>query len=118
GGSRYLAEGNVVITQPGVILRAQRMELTIDPESNEIELLVARGRVRYATVEGDAVAGEYARYSASNDLLVVRTNVVILQEGQVATGDQLVYNTVTGAAEMTGGEGGRVRGLIPGKQGG
>lgn len=112
GGKRILLEGSVVISQPGVILTADRVEIDFIEGTQEIRELLALGRVRYATVNGDAIAGERALYSASEKSLTVTTNVVVVQDTQVATGEQLIYNTETGSILMTGGEGGRVRALI------
>jgi len=117
GGSRVILEGNVVISQPGVVLKAQRMDATIDVATAQIVRVVATGKVRYATVAGDAIAGEEAVYDAATNTFTVTNDVVLLQDGQVATGEQLIYDTVSGAATMSAGPGGRVRGLIPSKQG-
>lgn len=117
GGSRVIAEGNVVVSQPGVVLKADKMDATIDLATNAIVKIIATGNVRYATVAGDAIAGQQAVYDAELNTFTVTEDVVLLQDGQVATGEQLIYNTVTGAATMTAGPDGRVRGLIPSKQG-
>lgn len=112
GGRILIGEGNMRIAQPGVVLTAARMEITIDPATSEVERLVATGRVRYANVEGDAIAGDRAVYTASDNLLEVGGNVVVLQGQQVATSDTLTYNTITGAMVMSSNPGSRVRGLL------
>lgn len=116
-GARLIGEGGVTISQPGVILKAERMEITLVPGTSEIRELLAIGTVRYANVEGDAIAGGLAIYRAEDNTLTVTGDVVVLQDGQVATGDQLVYNTETGATTMTSVPGGRVRGLLPNRDG-
>lgn len=113
GGNRMVGSGGITITQPGVILKAVRMEITFVPGTSEIANLIATGRVRYANIEGDAIAGERAVYDADTNQLTVTGDVVVLQGGQVATGGELVYNTETGAMTMTSAPGGRVRSLIP-----
>ena len=113
GGERLIGEGGITITQPGVILKADRMEISFLPGTTEIAELIAVGKVRYANVAGDAIAGERAHYRAAENTMVVTGDVVVLQGGQVATGDELTYNTETGAMTMTSAPGGRVRGLIP-----
>lgn len=112
GGRVLIGEGQMRIAQPGVVLTAARMEITIDPVTSEIERLVATGRVRYANVEGDAIAGDRAVYTAAENRLDVGGNVVVLQGQQVATSDSLTYNTITGAMVMSSNPGGRVRGLL------
>ncbi|MEM9837950.1 MAG: LptA/OstA family protein [Pseudomonadota bacterium] len=115
GGNRMVGSGGITITQPGVILKAERMEITFIPGTSEIDNLIAIGKVRYANVDGDAIAGARAVYRANDDQLTVTGDVVVLQGGQIATGNELVYNTDTGAMTMTSGPGGRVRSLIPKK---
>lgn len=112
GGRVVIAEGGVSISQPGVILTAERMEVTVVEGSDEVERVVATGRVRYASVNGDAIAGERAVYSAVQGTLIVTGRVVVVQEGQVATGHELTYNTETGAMLLVAEPGGRVRGLL------
>ena len=117
GGSRIILEEGVQISQPGIILTADQMEIEFVPGTQEIKQLTAIGRVRYATADGNAIAGDRALYSGSEALLTVTGNVVVVQQTQVATGDQLIYNTETGAIRMTGGEEGRVRALITPQEG-
>lgn len=117
GGNKVLAEGDVRISQPGVVLTADRMDVYFVTGTREIDRLVAVGRVRYASVSGDAVAGDRAVYTAADSLLTVSGNVVVLQDSQVATAETLTYNTATGAMVMTGGEGRRVRGLFSRQEG-
>lgn len=117
-GQTMFAEGQVTITQPGVIITADQMEVTLIEGTSEVEKLIATGRVRYASISGDAVAGERAVFTAADNTLIVTENVVLVQETQVATGDQLVYNTLTGAVVMTAAPGGRVRGLLSEQQDG
>jgi lipopolysaccharide export system protein LptA len=112
GGEEWVGEGSVRISQPGVVLTADRMVVKIDSNTNEIRGVEATGRVRYANVNGDAIAGNRARYDAAKQTLVVSGEVVLLQGPQVATADELTYNTVTGAMVMSNRPGGRVRGLF------
>ncbi|GGY45337.1 LptA/OstA family protein [Parvularcula lutaonensis] len=111
GGEHVILEGNVSISQPGVILTADRMDVFRDADG-DLQRVEAAGRVRYAAVTGDAIAGDRAIYFATENRLVVQGNVVVLQQGQVATAEELTYNTETGAMVMTGGDGRRVRGLL------
>jgi lipopolysaccharide export system protein LptA len=112
GGEEWVGEGSVRISQPGVVLTADRMVVRIDPATNEIRSVEATGRVRYANIGGDAIAGNSARYVAAQNSLVVSGDVVLLQGPQVATADELTYNTQTGAMVMSNRPGGRVRGLF------
>ncbi len=118
GGKRVISEGAVRVTQPGVILTADRIEVTFVEDTREIEEVLALGRVRYATITGDAIAGDRALYIAADSTFTVTGNVVVAQEAQVSTGEQLIYNTQTGSILMTGGENGRVRALISQADGG
>lgn len=116
GGQRLLLSGkdggSATVSQPGVILAAQTMELFLVPGTNSIDRLVATGRVRYANAGGDAVAGDRAVFVEADSLLTVSGNVVVLQGTQVATADTLTYDTETGATVMTAAPGRRVRGLF------
>jgi lipopolysaccharide transport protein LptA len=112
GGRTMIGEGGVTISQPGVVLQAERMELFVDPATNAIERVIATGRVRYANVTGDAIAGMRAVYVAAENSLTVTGDVVVLQEDQIATAEVLIYNVETGAMTMRSGPSTRVRGLI------
>ncbi|MEM1380465.1 MAG: LptA/OstA family protein [Pseudomonadota bacterium] len=122
GPGRLLGQGDqngqMAISQPGVILKADRMEILVVPETNAIRQLTATGKVRYANANGDAIAGEKAVYQADANRLIVTGDVVVLQGGQIATGQELIYDTETGAMTMTSGPGGRVRGLLPQRENG
>ncbi|MEM9809859.1 MAG: LptA/OstA family protein [Pseudomonadota bacterium] len=115
GGLTWVGEGAVRVSQPGVVLTADKMIISLNPETNEIDEIEALGRVRYANVEGDAIAGDYAKFMATQNNLTVTGHVVVLQGPQVATSDRLTYNTVTGAMVMSTEPGGRVRGLFAGE---
>jgi lipopolysaccharide export system protein LptA len=113
GGSQLNADGNVLISQPGVILTSDKMIVFQAEGSEELQRLVATGRVRYASVSGDAIAGDAAEYRAFDQTLTVSGNVVLLQDGQVATGSRLIYNVETGEMSLTAEPGSRVKGLLP-----
>lgn len=116
-GDHYILEGAVSVSQPGVILTADRMDVFRRAGTSEIQRVVASGRVRYASVTGDAIAGDEAIYVAAESTLVVSGNVVVLQQGQVATAEELTYNTETGGMVMKSGDGKRVRGLFTKQEG-
>ncbi|MEM6746032.1 MAG: LptA/OstA family protein [Pseudomonadota bacterium] len=114
-GLTWIGEGDVRVSQPGVVLTADEMVIKLSAETGEIESIEATGSVRYANVQGDALAGDYAFFEAARSVLTVTGSVVVLQGQQVATADKLTYNTLTGAMVMSTEPGGRVRGLFAGQ---
>ncbi|MEO1657378.1 MAG: LptA/OstA family protein [Pseudomonadota bacterium] len=114
-GLTWIGEGDVRVSQPGVVLTADEMIIKLSAETGEIESIEAMGSVRYANVQGDALAGDHAFFEAGGNQLTVTGSVVVLQGPQVATADKLTYNTITGAMVMSTEPGGRVRGLFAGQ---
>lgn len=114
-GLTWIGEGDVRVSQPGVVLTADKMVIRLTEDTGEIESIEATGSVRYANVQGDALAGDYAFFESEKNVLTVTGSVVVLQGPQVATADKLTYNTLTGAMVMSTEPGGRVRGLFAGQ---
>ncbi|MEM6912929.1 MAG: LptA/OstA family protein [Pseudomonadota bacterium] len=114
-GLTWIGDGSVRVSQPGVVLTADKMIVSLDEETGEIASIEATGSVRYANIQGDALAGDHALFVSTSNTLTVTGSVVVLQGPQVATADKLTYNTLTGAMVMSTEPGGRVRGLFAGQ---
>ena len=110
--------GDVRVRQGDAILAADEMTIYGTQAEGGFRRIDAKGRVRYAA-DGSAMSGQRAVYDAETATLTVTGDVVVVQEEQVMTGGELVYNTTTGATVFTPDATGRVRGVFyPSQEGG
>ena len=80
-------------------------------ESPAVERIEALGRVAYLTPLERAL-GDNGVYVASTQTIELTGAVVLIQGETVLTGDRLVIQSQSGEAELTGGPGQRIRGVL------
>lgn len=108
---RVTCSGSVRVVQGEAILTAETMTLFGVNDAEGLRRIEAEGEVRYANGP-NAISGHSGIYDAVATELVVTGDVIVIQDGQVMTGGELIYNTETGDVLFTPGREGRVRGLF------
>jgi lipopolysaccharide export system protein LptA len=107
--------GRAELTQGDNRIRADRVEAAVtDGDLTRVE---AMGNVYFVTT-AQTIRGDQAVYTPGNDTIVLTGDVILTQGENVMTGARLTYNTVTEAAQMDGGSGGRVQGVFHPERGG
>lgn len=106
-------QGNVTILTGGVDVRQGNVRVLADKmtiysagsgslSENGFTKIVAQGNFYYLTPE-QSVRGDQGIYTKVNDTFVVIGNVIMKQnDGNIITGDKLIYNLKTGNAKVVG----------------
>jgi lipopolysaccharide export system protein LptA len=112
-GEVFDAEGRVVYTGDANVvrgatrLRADRIEafFTRGPNGgfSDLERIIAQGEVYYVT-EGEIARGDEGVYDLVEGVVTLTGSVVLTQGCNVSTGETLVVNIESGAARLTGGQ--------------
>jgi len=126
-GATTVLTGGVDVRQGDVRVLADKMTVYSSAagalDQNDISRIVAQGSFYYLTPEQD-VRGDNGVYTRTDDTFVVTGNVIMKQkDGNVITGDKLIYNLTTQNAVVIGnckgrkcGSKGRVNILIKNSQ--
>lgn len=78
------------------------------PNCGVMQRMEATGSVYYLTT-AQKVRSNAAVYTADNTTIVMTGDVVAVQGQNVLRGDRMTYNTETGAGQMQGSKGGKIR---------
>jgi len=105
-GEKTILTGGVDVRQGDVRVLADKMTVYSAAagalNQNDISRIVAEGNFYYLTPEQD-VRGDQGVYTRTNDTFVVTGNVIMKQaDGNVITGDKLIYNLTTKNAVVIG----------------
>lgn len=121
-GEVFDAEGRVVYTgdanvvRGGTRLRADRIEAFFTRTGNggfsDLQRILAEGEVFYVT-EREIARGDQGVYDLVEGVITLTGSVVLTQGCNVSTGERLIVNIDSGAAQLSGGgENQRVRSVF------
>lgn len=125
---RVIFSGDVVVTQAGLTVRADRMQLSYtNAESLQLQRITASGGVA-VTRGNERATGESAIYDFNRRIITLAGNVRLQQGANSLSGGRLVIDLDTGissvdgrasggAAPVSGSSDGRVRGTFTVPQG-
>ena len=105
--------GNVVITQPGLKVWADKVVVNYgEGGTSDVKTFVATGNVKIQS-EGQIATGQRATYRPSTRILHLTGNVVVISDGGTVHSEELFVNLATNITEFSsGGSGERVTGLF------
>lgn len=105
--------GNVVITQPGLKVWADRVVVNYgEGGTSDVKTFVATGSVKIQS-DGQIATGQRAVYRPSTRILHLTGNVVVISDGGTVHSEELFVNLATNITEFSsGGSGERVTGLF------
>ena len=122
GGHRFYFSGNVVVVGTDLLLKCDELEILSKRESNsskssakvgKISLMVARGNVSIKQ-EGSHGSGDKAIMQAATGLFtLLGSPAVLIDERGKLEGNEIVFESGTGRAELRGGAGNRPRVELP-----
>ncbi len=111
----YRSDGTVTLTRDVELtqgqnrFRADRVSgLNLNGEDSRLE---AVGNVYFVTPT-QTIRGDRATYNTATDTIVMTGDVILTEGENVMTGANLTYNVRTETARLSGGQGGRVRGVF------
>lgn len=93
--------GNVVIMQGEMSLSAPLVTVVYNPETSEIDALVASGGVTLVSGE-EAAEAETAEYSVTTGLIVMKGDVLLAQGQSSLAAEEMTVNLNDGSALLTG----------------
>ena len=96
-----LFEGNVVVVQGDMTLKAPVVDVSYDQESNVITLVHATGGVTITSI-GDAAQSAEAVYTIDSGLVVMTGDVLLTQGPNVLSGQKFNLNLTNGTGVMEG----------------
>lgn len=113
GANEATFSGNVVITQPDLIVRANTVIVNYGPGGpSDLQNFEAIGGVRIEQPEQTAT-GDRGVYDPQTQIMRLRGNVVVVNDTGTVSGPELIVNIATGDAEFPGSSGpGRVTGIF------
>ncbi|MCF6301703.1 MAG: hypothetical protein L3J13_00595 [Devosiaceae bacterium] len=105
--------GNVVITQPGLKVWADRVVVNFgEGGTSDVKTFVATGNVKIQS-DVQTATGQRAEYRPATRILHLTGNVVVVNEGGTVLAQELFVNLATNVTEFSsGGTGQRVTGLF------
>lgn len=105
----FTLKGAAEVTQGQNRMRADNV--TGVRANGQVTRVTASGDVYYVTPT-ETIRGDRAEYDVSSATITVSGDVILTQGRNVLTGARLTYNVDTGAANMDGGSGSRIRGVF------
>ena len=97
------------------ILKVWSDELTIKlkTEKDEIKEILANGNVKIIRlIEGSEIYGNSANYSLEEKTIIITGNVVVIENGNQVSGNELVVDLKSSSSIMVGSDSNRVEALI------
>ena len=94
-------EGNAKIIQGEIIFTSQRLQVTYNQETSEIQQLEAKGEVRFSNGV-EEIDADHALYKEGIENLIMRGNVRVEQERFTITSDELDLNLATNDIDVSG----------------
>lgn len=101
--NRRIAEltGDVIITQGDMKITSDTVIITYGSDGGEMEKLETKGDM-VLTTQDKTVKASRATYDILSGRIDLNENVVLIQEGATVTGSNMVVETFTGKATITG----------------
>jgi len=103
--------GNVEIVRSGLTVWAQKVVIEYGSGVEDVQNMVATGKVRLKTKDQDAT-GDRATFDPATQLLHMTGNVVVVNATGTLTGPSLTVNLADNSTVFEGGKGGRVTGTF------
>jgi len=112
GEQRAVFSGNVVVEQPDLIVRANRVTVHYgEGGASDIERMEAEGALQIETPEQN-VTGQRGVYTPADRIMRVTGNVVVVNEQGTVSGPELLVNLATNTSEFVATPQGRVTGVF------
>lgn len=94
-------DGNVVVTQGGMTIKAANARVENNPDGSGIAKLYFSGRVSFATAT-EAAEADDAVYTVASGEVVMTGDVLLTQGATTIAGQKLVYDLNAGTGQMEG----------------
>ena len=87
--------------------------LTSSIKKDEIKEILASGNVKIVRlIEGSEIYGDIANYSLKDEIIVITGNVIVKENGNQISGNELIVDLKNSSSIMVGSDSNRVGALI------
>ena len=105
--------GNVHAYNKDLKIWSDKMVVNIELKKDEIKEIIASGNVKILRlVEGGEIYGDHANYSLENEIIVITGKVIVRENGNQVSGDELMVDLKNSSSIMIGSDTNRVEALI------
>ena len=92
---------------------SDEMTIKLKTEKDEIKEILANGNVKIIRlVEGSEIYGDTANYSLEEEIIIITGNVVVIENGNLVSGNELVVDLKSSSSIMLGSDSNRVEAVI------
>ena len=107
--------GNVYAYNETLKVWSDKMTINLKLEKDEIKEILASGNVKIIRlIEGSEIYGDNANYSLEDEVIKIKGNVVVIENGNQVRGNELVVDLKNSSSIMLGSDSNRVEALIVG----
>ena len=107
--------GNVYAFNETLKVWSDEITIKFKIEKDEIKEILANGNVKIIRlVEGSEIFGDTANYSLEEEVIIIKGNVVVIENGNQVRGNELVVDLKSSSSIMVGSDSNRVEALIVG----
>ena len=94
---------------------SDEMVINLKIEKDEIKEILASGNVKILKLlEGSEIYGDKAKYSLEEEIIIITGNVIVKEDGNKISGNELVVDLKNSSRIMLGNDSNRVEALILG----
>ena len=105
--------GNVHAHNKNLKIWSDKMVVKLKLKKDEIKEIIASGNVKVLRlVEGGEIYGDLANYSLENEIIVITGKVIVKENGNQVSGNELMVDLKNSTSIMMGSDSNRVEALI------
>ena len=105
--------GNVHAYNETLKVWSDEMVINLKKEKDEIKQILANGNVKIIRlITGSEIYGDIANYSLEEEIIIITGNVLVIENGNQVSGNELVVDLKSSSSIMVGTNTNRVEALI------
>ena len=105
--------GNVYAFDKDLKVWSDKMIIRLKKENDDIKEIIATGSVKIIRLaEGSEIYGNKADYSLENEIIIITGNVIVIENGNQISGNELTVDLNNSSSIMVGSKTDRVEALI------
>ena len=105
--------GNVYAHNKNLKVWSDKMIINLEIKKDEIKEILASGNVKIVRIiEGSEIYGDIANYSLKDEIIVISGNVIVKENGNQISGNELIVDLKNSSSIMVGSDSNRVEALI------
>ena len=105
--------GNVYAHNKNLKVWSDKMIINLEIKKDKIKEILASGNVKIVRlIEGSEIYGDIANYSLKDEIIVITGNVIVKENGNQISGNELIVDLKNSSSIMVGSDSNRVEALI------